>query len=177
MILGIGKLIVAILVVAFVAVMFCLMLIGLFVIIAYPLCLLFPSLDKKNRWDKHAFWKMLIFLPFIAVLGFFGIELAKIFIPAILELIERFIILRYIAALATGFVASIPIGLIVTRKLRKEINELESKAKKAEIDYDMPKMHEYQDKCAILKKRCDRIIAICFGAIFLPLLMAAYFCV
>lgn len=175
MLTGIGELIVILLILAFVTAMFCLMLIGLGILIAFPLTLIRPLFGKRFKWDKELFLASLLFTPIVFLLGMFGIELAKIFGDGILEMFKISPIFRCLCLFFVAFVMSIIVSLLTTHKLRKSIDDLDMKALEAKRNFQFSLMDECQAKCAPLKKRAELIYVLCAGVSCLIIALIAVF--
>lgn len=164
---GIGELIVILLIVAFVVACFCLMLVGLGALIAIPLLLIMPFFYKNAKDRKESLLMCLCLIPIGVFAGMIGITLAKIFIPDIIEMVERFTLFRYIALGIGVIIITFPVSFFATRRIRREIDVLESAVKEAKKDYDFAKECKCLKAGADLKQRKEIISTICFGVVFL----------
>lgn len=150
---GIGELILILLIVAFVAAMFCLMLIGLGALIAFPLMLIMPFFGKKVKWDKDSFLGWLLFTPIAFLLGMIGIDLAKIFGQFCLDVVKRFpVISGILICIVGGAILSVLASNMINYKLSKESRVLANQIKQAERDYNFSLIDTLKEKQGHIEK-------------------------
>ena len=152
----VGLLILILLILAFVVAMFCLMLVGLGVLIAFPLTLIRPLFGKKAKWDKDLFIASLALTPVVAFLGILGIELLKIFGEATLELIDRVPFVGHILLLVLSVIVAVPLSHLFTRKKQKESDDMARRIKQAEKDYDYTMVFRLEDEKAKFDKDLEK---------------------
>ena len=161
---GIGELIVILLIVAFVVACFCLMLVGLGALIAIPLLLIMPLFGKKVKWDKESFLGWLLFIPIGLVLGIMGVELAKVFMSATIDIANRFSFMSWLLIVFFGgiILSNITSG-IINYKLSKESRQLEKKIRQSDKGYDFAQRDKLKEKKESLEKirgKRDKLVTL-----------------
>lgn len=178
MLAGIGELIFALLLLAFVVACFCLMLVGLCALVALPLMLILPLFGKKVKWDKEYLLVCLLFIPIGFFLGMLGIELLKIFGQWFLDIVNRFPIMGgiLISIIACAILFTV-VSNIITHQLSKASRELTKQIRQANSDCNFSHRDTLKEKQnhieSDIKKRKELSLLISYAVV--SVLFAIYY--